>query len=464
MIEKTLLGHLLYNESYARKVIPYLKEDYFADRSSKVIYDLIDSHVKRYNTVPVIEALEIELESHGDLSEDFYKEVETELHSLSADLSVDQDWLVDQTEKFCQDKAIYNAIMKSIGILDGKSKESLGKGAIPTLLSEALAVSFDSSIGHDFLDDFEKRYDFYHQEETRIPFDLDYMNRITKGGLPNKSLSVILAGTGVGKSLFMCHTAAAALAAGKNVLYITMEMAEERIAERIDANLLNVPVNELCRLSREEYGRKVSKLKERVKGKLIIKEYPTSSAGSANFRHLINELKIKRNFVPDIIMIDYLNICCSSKIRNTTGVNSYTYIKTVAEELRALAVEFDVPILTATQTTRSGYNSSDVEITDVSESFGVSHTVDFMFSLTTSDELDQLNQLMVKQLKNRYGDPNLFRKFVIGVDRTKMKLYDTEQHSQEDLVDDTPVMDNSKFGERAALYKPERQDIFGKFK
>lgn len=466
MIEQTILGHLLFNESYARKVIPFLREEYFTERTYKLIFELIDAHVKKYNSFPPKQALMIELDRRDTLSDETFKDVVSELTVLEADLSVDPEWLLDQTESFCQDKAIYNAIMKSINILDskGSGKEQLSKGAIPTLLSEALSVSFDTNIGHDFLEDASKRYDFYHQTEQRCPFHLDLLNKITNGGLPNKSLSVILAGTGVGKSLFMCDMAANVLEQNKNVLYITMEMAEERIAERIDANLLNVTLDDLKSLPRDVYERKIEKLKEKVKGKLIIKEYPTSSAGSANFRHLLHELRIKKNFTPDFIVIDYLNICSSSRIKNATGVNSYTYIKTIAEELRALAVEFNVPILTATQTTRSGYSSSDVDITDVSESFGVSHTVDFMFSLSTSEELDKLNQILVKQLKNRYADPSKWRRFVIGVDRAKMRLYDVEQSAQEDLVDSGPVMDNTPFGDGLARENFSKRTSFDAFK
>jgi archaellum biogenesis ATPase FlaH len=356
------------------------------------------------------------------------------------------EWLIDTTEKFCQDKAIYNAIMESIKILDDKKGE-LSKGSIPQILSDALGVSFDTSIGHDFLDDAQERFDFYRMKEQRTTFDLDYFNKITNGGLPNKTLNIALAGTGVGKSLFMCHCAAANLMDGKNVLYITLELAEEKVAERIDANLLDIPISELALVPNETYFKRMGRLKEKCKGKLIVKEYPTASAGSANFRHLLNELKIKKNFVPSIIYIDYLNICTSSRIKQGSNVNSYTYIKAIAEELRGLAVEFNVPIMSATQTTRSGFGNSDVGLEDTSESFGLPATADFMFALISSEELADLGQIMVKQLKNRYNDPDHYKRFVIGVDKSKMRLYDTEQEAQKDILDG-PVMDYTEVGKR----------------
>ena len=461
MIEKLILSNLLSNEDYGRKAIPFLKSEYFVERSVKALYDGIDAFVKKYNKFPNKEALTIELDDNKEISS-YYDEVVVLINELEEQPNNSMDWLVDQTEKFCQDKAIYNAIMKSIQILDS-DKEKVGKGAIPQILSDALAVSFDSHIGHDFLEDFASRYEFYHKREKRVPFDLDYLNKITKGGLPNKTLNVILAGTGVGKSLFMCHCAAANLSAGLNVLYITMEMAEERIAERIDANLLNVSLDELTILPRESYDKKIERVQEKTNGKLIIKEYPTASAGAGHMRHLLNELKLKRNFHPDIVYIDYLNICSSSRLKYGANVNSYTYIKAIAEELRGLAVEVDVPIVTATQTTRSGFTSSDLGLEDTSESFGLPATADFMIALISSEELQDLNQMMVKQLKNRYNDPGVHRRFVIGVDRPKMKLYDVEQSAQQDIVDDGPVFDKSDTGIRIKSEKGKFKDAFNSF-
>lgn len=443
-IEKLIINNLVFNETYTRKVIPFIKSDYFKDASEKAFFDLIDTYIKKYNNLPSVEALAIDL-SNASLNQNIFENCKDILKSIEKDDS-QLEWLVDETEKWCQDKALYNAIMKSIEIIDDK-KGSTTKGSIPQLLTEALGVSFDSHIGHDFIEDFEDRFEFYHKKEVRIPFDLELFNMITKGGLPKKTLNVALAGTGVGKSLFMCHCSAACLTKGLNVLYITLEMAEERIAERIDANLLDVQVDELTMLSKEIYQKKIEKIKSKTVGKLIIKEYPTASAGSANFRHLINELRIKKNFVPDIIFIDYLNICSSSRIKHGANVNSYTYIKAIAEELRGLAVEYNVPIVSATQTTRSGYSSSDVGLEDTAESFGLPATADFMFALISSEELDQLGQVMVKQLKNRYSDPGFHRRFVVGIDRSKMRLFDVEQSAQEDIIDDRPVMDKTKFGE-----------------
>lgn len=443
--QHVIFSNLLFNEEYARKVIPFLKEEYFSDYSDKIVFRLINSYVNEYNAFPSKEALAIDLTNLEGINEDAFKSSKDVIESLEKD-DTKLEWLVDKTEVFCQEKAVYNAIMKSIEIIDDKSGK-LTKGSIPQILTEALGVSFDAHIGHDFINDADSRYEFYHTKEVRIPFDLDYFNKITKGGLPKKTLNTILAGTAVGKSLAMCHFASANLVSGLNVLYITMEMAEERIAERIDANLLDVSLDELKLIPKDVYDKKIEKLKKKSTGKLIIKEYPTASAGSANFRHLINELKIKKNFIPDIIYIDYLNICASSRIRAGSNVNSYTLIKSIAEELRGLAVENNVPIVTATQTTRGGYSNSDLELTDTSESFGLPATVDFMIGLSTSEELEELGQIMVKQLKNRYGDPNKFKRFVIGVDRSKMRLFDVEQTAQDDLIDDKPVMDKTKFGE-----------------
>lgn len=444
--EKVIFGNLIFREDYARKVIPFLKGDYFTDSSDKLLFDLIDSYVQKYNAFPSGEALTIDLDNRSSIDQRVFEETKKTIQDLKLDESTEIEWLVDSTEKWCQEKAVYNAIMKSIQILDNTDRQA--KGAIPQILSDALAVSFDTHIGHNFIDDSAVRYDFYHKKEEKIEFNLEYFNRITGGGLPKKTLNIALAGTGVGKSLFMCHCAAGNLLAGKNVLYITLEMAEERIAERIDANLMNVTMGELAEMTRETYEKKIEKIARKTNGKLIIKEYPTSSAGSANFRHLLNELKIKKNFTPDIIYIDYLNICASSRIKHNSNANSYTIIKAIAEELRGLAVEFVVPIVSATQTNRSGFTSSDVGLEDTAESFGLPATADFMFALITSEELESLNQIMVKQLKNRYNDPARFRRFVVGIDKSKMKLYDVEDSAQENIIDDRPLMDKTQFGQR----------------
>jgi len=445
-VEQLIITNLVYNEEYGRKIIPFLKEEYFPDYTYKTVYNLINDYVKNYNAFPTIEALAIDLTNKEGLNEETFKRCKDTLSGIKKeDKPSELQWLIDQTEKFCQEKAVYNAIMASIQILDDKSGKT-SKGAIPQILSDALGVSFDTHIGHDFIEDADSRFEFYHTKEVRIPFDLSYLNKITQGGLPKKTLNIALAGTGVGKSLFMCHCAAANLTAGLNVLYITLEMAEERIAERIDANLLDIPVDELKLIPKDSYDKKINRLKRKTEGKLVIKEYPTACAGSANFRHLLNELKIKKNFAPDIIYIDYLNICTSSRIRHGANVNSYTLVKAIAEELRGLAVEFGVPIVSATQTTRTGYSSSDVGLEDTSESFGLPATADFMFALISTEELAELGQIMVKQLKNRYYDPNIDRRFIVGVDRSKMRLFDVEQSAQEDLLDG-PVMDNTKFGE-----------------
>jgi replicative DNA helicase len=435
-LEQTILRNLIRNEDYLRKVLPFVKTEYFNDKTEKTIYGEISEFVETYNSAPTIEALGLAVKERRNLSDEEVTKCESYLSEI---LNTKQeetkiDWLIDKTEKFCQEKAIYLAVLESISILDGKNKTS-EKGAIPKILSDALAVSFDSSVGHDYLEDSDARYEFYHKKEERIPFDLDYFNKITKGGLPTKTLNIALAGTGVGKSLFMCHVAAGCLAQGKNVLYITLEMAEEKIAERIDANMLNVTVDDLSQLPKDMYDKKVNRVKEMTVGKLIIKEYPTATASSTHFRTLLNELNLKRNFVPDIIFIDYLNICCSSRLKAGANVNSYTYVKAIAEELRGLAVEFGVPIVSATQTTRSGYTSSDPGLEDTSESFGLPATADLMFALISSEELESLNQIMVKQLKNRYSDPTMHKRFVLGIDRAKMKLYDVEQGAQDGLAD-----------------------------
>ena len=460
-LEKKILKHLIYDEEYTRKVLPFIKNEYFGDQSEKVLFEQIQFYVTKYNAMPSREALEIEIDNRANLTDDQHKSTVQLIREISAEeITNDRDWLIDETETFCQEKAIYNGIMRSIQILDNKNtKESLDKGSIPTILADALSVSFDHHVGHDFLDDAESRYDFYHKVEKRIPFDLDYLNRITKNGLPEKSLNIVLAGTGVGKSLFMCHCAAANLSIGKNVLYITLEMAEERIAERIDANLMNIEVDRLTAMPKDAYLKKIERIHEKTTGKLIIKEYPTASANVNHFKHLLNELKLKRQFIPDIIYIDYLNICSSARMKMGNSVNSYTYIKAIAEELRGLAVESRLPIVSATQTTRSGYASSDVDLTDTSESFGLPATADLMFALISTEELEDLNQIMVKQLKNRYNDPTTNKRFVIGVDRAKMKLYDVEQTAQTDILDsgqvDQPVFDKSDFGKRMKSHKYE---------
>ena len=453
MIETRIIASLINDDQYFRKVLPYIKAEYFTDSACKNAYKLIKSHADKYGRAPSKESVVVEANDSTSLTQDEFGELTKLIDGIDNDGSQDQQWLVDKTEQFCQDRAVYNAIMSSIQILDGKTEQ--GKGAIPEILTDALSVSFDTHIGHDLLEDAASRFDFYHQKEKRIAFDLEYLNKITRGGVPNKTLNVILAGTGVGKSLFMCHCASSNLLAGLNVLYITMEMAEEKIAERIDANLLNITLDKLRTLSRDAYETKLSNIKGKTSGKLIVKEYPTAGAGSANFRHLLNELKHKKAFVPDVIYIDYLNICMSSRIRQGANVNSYTYVKAIAEELRGLAVEFGVPIFTATQTTRSGFTSTDIGLEDTSESFGLPATADLMIALIATEELTELNQVMVKQLKNRYSDPTMYRKFVIGVDRAKMKLYDVEQAAQDDIIDDVAesASYSAKQGKKPSLPK-----------
>ena len=452
MIEQSILSNLINNEQYFRKSIPFLKQDYFQDRSHKLAFKLIDEYVKKYSSQPTTKALVIDLEEES-LNQDEIDSVRTLINGLDTEPIKDSEWLVDQTEKFCQDKAIYNAIMNSINILDGKTDKT--KNAIPQILSDALAVSFDTNIGHDFIEDADSRYDYYHVREEKLQFDLEYFNKITKGGLSKKTLNIILASTGVGKTMFMTHCAAHHLTLGKNVLYLTMEMSEERIAERIDANLMDVTIDDLKELPKDAYEKKMVRIKGGTTGKLIVKEYPTAAAGSAHFRHLLQELRIKKSFKPDVIYVDYLNICSSARMKMGGSVNSYMYIKAIAEELRGLAVEFDVPIISATQSNRDAYNSSDVGLDNTSESFALPATADFMFALISTEDLEGLNQILVKQLKNRYDDPSSNRKFVIGVNKAKMKFYDVEQSAQKDIIDgpktkhsDKPVMDNSSFGER----------------
>ena len=432
-IETTILRNLVFNEEYARKTIPFIQSDFFEERSEKIIFDEIVSFITKYDSCATLEALNIEVENRTDLTAEEVKNINDISKELN-DLPIDHQWLLDTTEKWCRDRAIYLALMESIHIADGED-EKRNRDAIPSILSEALAVSFDNNIGHDYIQNSDDRYEYYHRTEDKIPFDLEYFNKITKGGLPNKTLNIALAGTGVGKSLFMCHFASSVLLQGRNVLYITMEMAEEKIAERIDANLLNTPIQNLTDLPKPMFDKKVKKISNKTQGQLIIKEYPTASAHSGHFKALLNELALKKSFKPDIIFIDYLNICASSRYRANTAVNSYSYIKAIAEELRGLAVEANVPILSATQTTRSGFASSDVDLTDTSESFGLPATADLMFALISTEELEGLNQIMVKQLKNRYNDPTIYKRFIVGIDRAKMRLYDCEQKAQEDVLD-----------------------------
>ena len=450
-IEKTILSNLIHNEEFCRKVVPFLKREYFADHYENVVADELLTFFNEYNKPASLDILAIQL-GKRKLSSDQLKDIERYINELTFKTD-NSEWLIENTEKFCKNRAVTNAILDAFDIIEGKDKTHT-EDAIPSMLSEALAVCFDSTVGHDYLEDFENRYDFYHRVEEKLEFDLDLFNKITKGGLSKKTLNVILAGTGVGKSLFMCHVGAAALAAGKNVLYITMEMSEERIAERIDANLLNMTMDELGRVEKDVYETRIGKLIKKTAGKLIVKEYPTASAHAGHFKALLEELKLKRNFKPDLIVIDYLNICASSRLKHGSGVNSYTYIKSIAEELRGLGVEYNVPVLSATQTTRGGYDNTDVDLTDTSESFGLPATVDFMFALISTEELENLNQIMVKQLKNRYNDPGYYKRFVIGVDRARMKLYDVEESAQKDISDsgqvkdDGPMFDKSSFGSR----------------
>ena len=433
-IETTILNNLIHNEEYTRKVIPFLKADYFQDFTEKTIFLGVNQYVEKYKSIPDIEALTIDIQKISQ-TEDQHKTVQEYISTRFVSFSkVDEQWLLDETEKFCKDKAIYNAILDGIHIIDGKSKDQTPE-VIPSILTDALAVSFDSNVGHDYMEQAEERFDYYHEVEDKIPFDLDFFNKITKGGLPPKTLNVCLAGTGVGKSLFMCHVAASALLQSKNVLYISLEMAEKKIAERIDANLMNISMEDLHDLPRRMFDSRMEKLQKKTEGKFIIKEYPTASAHCGHFRALHNELLLKKQFRPDIIFIDYINICASSRFKYGSNVNSYTYIKGIAEEMRGLAVELNVPIVSATQTTRQGFVSTDIGLEDTSESFGLPATADLMFALISTEELEELNQMLVKQLKNRYNDPTANKRFIIGVDRAKMRLYDVSQKAQTDLVD-----------------------------
>ena len=455
-IQTHTLNHLLNNEDYCRRVIPFLKKEYF-DQSHKVVFDLMVNFVGAHNKLPTGKVLELELQKLTLPSEELNSAAAL-INELKTKSDIDTEYLINETEKWCKEKAVYNAIMESIQIIDGKTEKS--DGAIPEILSEALGTSFDQAIGHDYIDNSEERFEFYNHKESRIPFDLDYMNKITKGGLPNKTLNIALAGTGVGKSLFMCHCAASNLQLGKNVLYITMEMAEERIAERIDANLMDYPIQSLSTLPKNVFNSKIEKLATSTIGKLIVKEYPTGAAHTGHFRALLNELKLKKNFKPDIIYIDYLNICASSRMRGLGGsINSYSYIKAIAEEMRGLAVEFNVPIVSATQTTRSGFSNTDVGLEDTSESFGLPATADLMFALISTEELDELGQILVKQLKNRYNDPTKYKRFVIGIDRSRMKLYDVEESAQTDIMSDmAPDKPINTFVDR------DSKDTFAEFK
>jgi len=453
-IENTIISNLIHNEDYIRQVLPFLNKRYFSDRKEAIIFEEISNFFTKYNKLPTKEIISIELSNRTDISDNDYKDFGNYVTAIEKS-ETNSDWLLNETEAFCKKKAIYNAILDSIGIIDGKDKQR-SEDAIPSMLSDALGVSFDNHVGHNYIDDSDERYEFYHRVEEKVRFDLDMLNKITKGGLSNKTLNVVLAGTGVGKSLFMCHAAAANLLDNKNVLYITMEMAEEKIAERVDANLLNLSMDELKVVDKQIFDNRLEKVKSKSRGRLIIKEYPTAGAHAGHFRALLEELHLKQDFSPDIIYIDYLNICSSQRLRYGANVNSYTYVKTIAEELRGLAVEYDVPIMSATQTTRSGFTNSDPGLEDTSESFGLPATVDLMFALISTEELEELGQIMVKQLKNRYNDPSYYKRFVIGVDRSKMKLYDVEISAQKNISDsgqdkDTgPVFDKSDFGKRLA--------------
>ena len=444
-IERTALRNLIHNEEYSRKVLPFIKEDYFSDRLEKLLFKEIYKFITKFNALPTKEALSIEINDSKDINEDEYKKITDIIATLNPE-KINLEWLVETTEKFCKDRAIHNAILSGIQIIDGKDKKHTPE-YLPDLLSDALSVSFDQKVGHDYLLETKERFEFYKKKEERLELDLEFFNKITRGGIPSKTLNICLAGTGVGKTMFMTHLASSVLLQGKNVLYITLEMAEERIAERIDANLLNVGMSDLEELPYQMYETKINKLQSKTTGQLIIKEYPTATAHTGHFKNLISELALKKSFKPDIVFVDYLNICASSRFKSGANVNSYTYIKAIAEELRGLAVEHDIPIFSATQTTRGGYVSSDVGLEDTSESFGLPATADFMFALISSEELEEKNQIMVKQLKNRYNDPTLNRKFIVGVDRSKMCLYDVEQTAQTDLVDSgqETLSSNDKF-------------------
>ena len=454
-IEQTILKNLIQNDEFIRKTLPFIKEEFFQERQEQFIFREIKEYFMKYSASPTSEALLITIDEKDNIDSQLMGDISNLLKIVGDDTEkTPYDWLLDTSEEWCKDRAIYNGVMDSIEII---RDESRSKGDIPEILKDALSTSFDSNIGHDFLEDYESRFDFYHTEEEKIPFDLEMMNKITKGGLPNKSLNICMSGTGVGKSLFMCHMASSCLLQGKNVLYVTMEMAEEKIAERIDANLLDISLNDLQDLPKEMYDRKIKRVRDKTKGKLIIKEYPTASAHVGHLRHLLQELSLKKDFVPDMMFIDYLNICASSRVRPGGQVNTYSYVKSIAEEMRGLAVEFDVPIMSATQTNRTGFVSTDIGLEDTSESFGLPATADFMFAVMSTEELQELDQIMIKQLKNRYNDPTYNRRFVLGIDRAKMRLYDCEQSAQDELIDTGPVMDNSETGARM---QSEKMDNF----
>jgi archaellum biogenesis ATPase FlaH len=448
MLENTILANLLYNDDFSRKVIPYIKEEYFDDVATKKIFSSFLEYVTVYKEPPSLEALKITLNARKDLNEDLFKTVSKTIDELKTDAATNQEWLLTETEKFCQNKDLFNSIRKSILILDGQDSEQ-DKGSIPKLLSDSLGINFDSHVGHDYLEDGDSRYEFYHRKEERLPFDIDILNKITKGGLPRKSLSVFLAQTGAGKSLVMCHMAASSLMFGKNVLYITAEMAEERIAERIDANLLDVTIDALHDMPKATFDKKIERIKSKTQSKLVVKEYPTGVGHAGHFRHLLNELKLKKNFVPDIIFIDYLNICSSSRIKGAAAANTYVLVKSIAEEIRGLAMEFNLPIVSATQANRGGYDNTDMDLTNTSESIGLPATVDFMLALITSEELEKMGQIMIKQLKNRWGDLSYYKRFVVGIERSKMRIYDLEEAAQSNIQnepkDDKPAFDRSKF-------------------
>ena len=457
-IEESILKNLFVSDTFTRKVIPYLEEDYFSDRSERLVHKQISEYFMKYNECPTHEALSIQLNDLSGYNDEEVKNAMTVVNQCKQSTEeTPHEFLVDETEKWCKDRAIYNAVMESIQIIDKSSTRE--KGEIPDILKDALSVSFDQHIGHDFIEDSDDRFISYNTVEDKLPFDLEMMNKITKGGLPNKTLNVIMAGTGVGKSLFMCHCAANNLMMGKNVLYISMEMSEEKIAERIDANLMNLPIQELSNLPKDMYDKKVKSIRDKTTGKLIVKEYPTASAHTGHFRHLLQELNLKKDFLPDIIYVDYLNICASARMRAGASVNSYTMVKSIAEEMRGLAVEFKLPIVTATQTNRQGFTSTDVGLEDTSESFGLPETADLMVALISTEELEELDQIMVKQLKNRYNDPTYFRRFIIGVDRSRMKLYDCEQSATEELHDSGPAFDNSDSGKRISGEKTDGWQI-----
>ena len=466
MIENTVLSNLVFNEDYFRKVYPYLKLDYFESNEHKKIFTAYSEYVEEYRDPPSVEVLKLTLDKRKDMNEDMYKDVMLEVDNLKRDEDTDDEWLIKETEKFCQDKDLFNAIRKAILVVDGSDSE-LSKDGLPALLQDSLSISFDSSVGHDYLEDFDSRYDFYHKKEERIPFDIELLNKITKGGLPRKSMTVLLATTGGGKSLVKCHAAASALMMGKNVLYITMEMAEERISERIDANLLDVTIDEVAEMPRDVYTKRMERLKGKSTGKIVVKEYPTGSAHVGHFRHLLTELRMKKNFKPDIIFIDYLNICASARVKGAAAANSYTLVKSIAEEVRGLAMEYNCAVVTSSQFNRDGYGNSDVDLTNTSESMGITHTADCILGLITSEELDSLGQIMIKQLKNRWNDLNYYRRFVVGVDRSKMKIYDLEDGAQRNIQgessnnnsssnDDSPAFDKSAFGQQWDMNKSKK--------